>query len=59
LQEPNVDKSAAIPNLPRFLVASVAQLVEQLILNLKMGFVRFSLAFARVENSYNFERSNF
>ena len=34
---PDVDKILPIPNLPRFLVASVAQLVEQLTLNSERG----------------------
>jgi hypothetical protein len=34
------------------LVASVAQLVEQLTLKFEMGFFRFSLTFALVQNRY-------
>src|SRR5262245_17110533 len=57
--EHRVDKVPPISNLLRSLSASVAQLVEQLTLNFRTGFFRFSLVFAPVENSYSSARSHF
>jgi len=53
------EKQASRNRLGGTLVASVAQLVEQLTLNFRTGFFRFSLVFAPIENSYTSARSHF